>query len=162
MFYADIATSQVVRIRYSPGNRAPVAVATADRTGGPPPLAVQFEGDESYDLDEEPVTYAWNFGDGSTSTAANPTHTYASAGTFTARLTVTDALGASSSATVPITTANSPPTLERDPAAAGHEFAVGDEVDLPVVATDAEDGVLPASAVTYEQRIRHCPVRRLP
>ena len=77
MFYADIATSQVVRIRYSPGNRAPVAVATADRTAGPAPLAVQFDGDDSYDLDEEPITYAWDFGDGSTSTVANPTHTYA-------------------------------------------------------------------------------------
>ncbi len=38
-----------------------------------------------------PYTYAWVFGDGSTSTMANPTHTYAAAGTYTAILTVTDA-----------------------------------------------------------------------
>jgi PKD repeat protein len=31
-------------------------------------------------------SYLWNFGDGATSTAANPTHTYASAGTYTVTL----------------------------------------------------------------------------
>src|SRR5213596_304447 len=37
-----------------------------------------------------PYTYAWDFGDGGTSTAANPNHTYSTAGSFTAKLTVTD------------------------------------------------------------------------
>lgn len=41
-----------------------------------------------------PYTYAWNFGDTNTSTAANPTHTYAAAGTYTTTLVVTDSLGA--------------------------------------------------------------------
>jgi PKD repeat protein len=36
------------------------------------------------------TTYSWNFGDGATSTAQNPTHTYAAAGTFNVSLTVTD------------------------------------------------------------------------
>lgn len=35
------------------------------------------------------ATYAWDFGDGGTSTEANPTYTYASSGTFTVNLTVT-------------------------------------------------------------------------
>jgi PKD repeat protein/type 1 glutamine amidotransferase/plastocyanin len=40
------------------------------------------------------VEYEWNFGDGSaTSTEANPTHTYAQGGTYTATLTVTYADG---------------------------------------------------------------------
>src|SRR6266480_1592584 len=37
-----------------------------------------------------PYTYAWAFGDGATSTAANPSHTYSVAGGFTVKLTVTD------------------------------------------------------------------------
>ncbi len=37
--------------------------------------------------------YAWDFGDGSTSTVANPTHTFAKAGTFTVQLTVFDGHG---------------------------------------------------------------------
>ncbi len=40
-----------------------------------------------------PFTYAWDFGDGGTSTLPNPTHTYSSTGTYTIKLTVTDANG---------------------------------------------------------------------
>ncbi|MEY3835978.1 MAG: hypothetical protein RI989_1406 [Bacteroidota bacterium] len=40
-----------------------------------------------------PTSYLWNFGDGQTSTLANPTHTYATSGTFTVTLTVTNAAG---------------------------------------------------------------------
>ncbi len=40
-----------------------------------------------------PLTYAWTFGDGGTSTQQNPSHTYTSAGNFTVRLIVTDAGG---------------------------------------------------------------------
>ncbi|CAM4183678.1 immune inhibitor A domain-containing protein [Shewanella aquimarina] len=36
------------------------------------------------------LSYAWNFGDGQTSTAASPTHTYGAAGSYTVTLTVTD------------------------------------------------------------------------
>ena len=38
-------------------------------------------------------TYLWNYGDGSTSTGMNGSHTYAVAGNYTISLTVTDALG---------------------------------------------------------------------
>lgn len=40
-----------------------------------------------------PQQWLWDFGDGSTSTIQNPTHTYTSAGTFTVTLTVTNTLG---------------------------------------------------------------------
>ena len=40
-----------------------------------------------------PYTYQWTFGDGNSSTAANPTHTYANPGTYTVMLVVTDANG---------------------------------------------------------------------
>jgi len=39
------------------------------------------------------LSYRWAFGDGTTSTAARPTHTYDAAGTYTVQLTVTDADG---------------------------------------------------------------------
>ncbi|MBL0343451.1 MAG: PKD domain-containing protein [Bacteroidetes bacterium] len=42
------------------------------------------------------VTYLWDFGDGTTSTDQNPTHTYAIAGTYTVTLTVTNACGTNS------------------------------------------------------------------
>src|SRR5439155_7831443 len=60
---------------------------------GPPPLAVQFSSAGSFDPDNDPITYGWNFGDGTTSTAANPSHTYTTTGIFTAILTVQDNKG---------------------------------------------------------------------
>ena len=41
----------------------------------------------------EPITYRWNFGDGNTSTAPNPTHVYAESGTYTVTLEVTNCAG---------------------------------------------------------------------
>jgi subtilisin family serine protease len=43
----------------------------------------------------EPVSYAWDFGDGGASTAENPTHMYAHVGTYAVVLTATDAVGTS-------------------------------------------------------------------
>jgi PKD repeat protein len=40
-----------------------------------------------------PTSYLWNFGDGQTSTLANPTHTYGTAGSYTVTLTVTNTVG---------------------------------------------------------------------
>jgi hypothetical protein len=56
---------------------------------GPPPLTVKFQG---YVEEDEggPWKFAWDFGDGSTSTEQNPTHVYKAEGEFTAMLTVTD------------------------------------------------------------------------
>lgn len=44
-----------------------------------------------------PFTYTWSFGDGTTSTAASPTHDYSSVGTYTVKLVVTDADGCTDS-----------------------------------------------------------------
>lgn len=78
----------------SPTNRPPVAVAAASPAGGDVPLAVNFSAAGSGDLDGSIAAYAWDFGDGASSTLANPSHTYTSAGPFVAHLTLTDNSGA--------------------------------------------------------------------
>ena len=50
--------------------------------------------DRSSDPDGGVVSWAWDFGDGSTSIDRNPSHTYSASGTFQVRLTVTDGRGA--------------------------------------------------------------------
>ncbi|WP_439481413.1 PKD domain-containing protein [Cyclobacterium plantarum] len=90
-------------------NEPPVAVASADVTEGSTPLTVNFTGDESSDAEGE-VSYAWDFGTGITSTAANPTYTFESAGEYQVTLTVTDELGETNTATLTISVvANQPP-----------------------------------------------------
>ena len=70
-------------------NVPPVADANGPYTGtaGQP---VSFDGTGSSDPDGTIASYAWTFGDGNNGTGATPNHTYASAGTYTVTLTVTD------------------------------------------------------------------------
>lgn len=86
-------------------NQPPVAVASATPESGNAPLTVQFSSGGSYDSDGTIASYAWDFGDGGTSNEANPSYTYANAGTYDAVLTVTDDAGAMGSATITINVA---------------------------------------------------------
>ena len=61
---------------------------TASPTSGRPPLAVSFTNTSGGDF----TSSLWDFGDGQTSTAVNPTHTYTAAGAYTVRLTVSDSV----------------------------------------------------------------------
>jgi PKD repeat protein len=74
-------------------NRAPYADFRAMPRSGTAPLTVVFE-NRSSDPEGGPVTSMWDFGDGTTSREANPTHVYRRAGTFVVTLTVADAGGA--------------------------------------------------------------------
>lgn len=58
---------------------------TADKRSGTKPLTVNFTDQSTGDV----TSWSWNFGDGGTSTARNPSHTYGSAGDFNVSLTVT-------------------------------------------------------------------------
>lgn len=81
------------------GGVPPVASfsTSPDPASGPAPLSVSFT-DTSTD-DGQIVSRAWEFGDGATSTLANPTHTFQAPGDYQVRLTVTDDVGLTSSTT---------------------------------------------------------------
>jgi PKD repeat protein len=87
-------------------NQAPVAKIIAGTTSGNIPLTVNFDGSASSDSDGSIAAYSWSFGDGSTASGAVVSHTYTTAGNFTATLTVTDNAGAIGSNSVIITSVN--------------------------------------------------------
>ena len=70
---------------------------TASFTISPNPVtagvSVGFNGSASNDPEGSIVSYAWNFGDGSTGSGATPSHTYGAPGNYTVTLTVTDSNG---------------------------------------------------------------------
>lgn len=86
------------------GNAPPTASFTSTVDN----LTATFSSSGSSDTDGSVASYAWDFGDGGTSTQPNPQHTYTAANTYNVRLTVTDDDGATGTVTVP-TTVTAPP-----------------------------------------------------
>ena len=82
-----------------PVNGEPVAIPNGPYTGNVG-VPIVFDGRDSYDSDGGTiVSYAWDFGDGSTGDGALVSHTYANPGTYTVKLTVIDNDGNSNTAT---------------------------------------------------------------
>jgi glucose/arabinose dehydrogenase len=112
LYYPDIVDQSIKRIAYD----EPVATITATREG----RTFQFQGSGG-------VSFAWDFGDGGTSTQRTPSHTYAHDGQFTVRLRVTDGRGATGTASKEIQV-GTPPSVHIDTPAAGTTWSVGDTI----------------------------------
>ncbi|MEM1214082.1 MAG: PKD domain-containing protein [Bacteroidota bacterium] len=142
LYYTN-ALGELHKITYG-GNPAPVAVIEADRFFGPGPLTVQFSALSSYDPNNDPMSYFWEFGDGSTSDSAEPTHTFNTTNTgpqsFTVRLTATDAQGATHVAERVVSLNNTPPQVEITSFKDGDQYPLGYTSLLRLLAkvTDAE------------------------
>jgi glucose/arabinose dehydrogenase/chitodextrinase len=160
LYYPDFNGGTIRRIAYGSA-QPPVAVATGSPTSGSVPLTVNFDGSGSSDPEGGPLTYAWDLdGDGAfdDSTAVAPTYTYTQAGTYIAKLRVTDSQSLSAtSAPITIAPGDTPPTASIDAPAAGTKWKVGDTISFSGSATDPEQGTLPASAFTWDVILHHCP-----
>jgi PKD repeat protein len=100
----DKTSKEVTVTVKAPGAEPPTVEASASVTSGAAPLPVQFTA-TGHDPDgkDSDLLYKWEFGDGGTSFAQSPSHTYATPGTFTAKVTVTDTFGAEATKTLTIT-----------------------------------------------------------
>jgi len=96
------ATTNAVISGGSGNNQLPRATINGPYTGTAGG-AIAFKSTGSSDPDGTITGFSWNFGDGGTSTEANPSHVFAAAGTYTVRLTVTDNAGGAGSSTTTAT-----------------------------------------------------------
>ncbi len=109
--YSQVMGADVVLQHYQLGtgagasNLPPTASFTTSVSG----LVASVDGRASSDADGTIASYAWTFGDGSSGTGATASRTYASAGTYTITLRVTDDDGATATTTRQVTVAGSPP-----------------------------------------------------
>jgi hypothetical protein len=83
--------------------KPPVALFKYNPQTGFAPCEISFNASSSYDPDGQIVSYAWDFGGGSTGEGVNVCHTYAHKGEFAVTLRVTDNDGLSDTATARIT-----------------------------------------------------------
>ncbi|WP_405819804.1 PQQ-dependent sugar dehydrogenase [Streptomyces sp. NBC_00838] len=144
------------RVEYLAGsNRSPVARAAADKTSGPTPLAVSFSSEGSADPEGGALSYAWDFGDGTKSTDADPSHTYTEAGTYRPTLTVTDPEGLTGSASLVVTAGNTAPTVTLTTPTDGELFSWGESVPFSVTVSDPEDGTVDCAKVKVTYLLGH-------
>ncbi|MEV4254931.1 PQQ-dependent sugar dehydrogenase [Spirillospora sp. NPDC049652] len=161
LFGVDVIDGRVVRWVYEGGNNPPVAAIRSDTVSGRLPLTVRLDGSASSDADGDlPLAYDWDLdGDGTygDSHDAAPTATFTRAGTYEVGLRVTDARGASDTATLRITAASTPPVARITAPAAGLTWQVGDRIAFAGTGTDAEDGTLTGNALHWQLIMHHCP-----
>ncbi|MEZ0312914.1 MAG: FG-GAP-like repeat-containing protein [Myxococcota bacterium] len=99
----NVATQQVTfAVGASPTSPPQAAITAGPLTSGDPPLTVSFDGSGSTDNDRL-FRWEWYFGDGSTATGRQVSHTYISGGSYTAMLLVRDNEGGVATATQQIT-----------------------------------------------------------
>ena len=102
----NVTDTATININVNPvPNVPPIAVASVTPASGKQGTIFQFTGDQSSDPDNTPgppITYLWDFGDGGTSTLANPSHAFSATGNRTVQLQVKDAANGTNTATVQV------------------------------------------------------------
>lgn len=142
----DFDTKVVTITVSAPPNVPPTAAIGSSGAGGIAPYAVSFDGSGSSDPDGTIASYAWNFGNGQTATTASASATYATPGTFTATLTVTDNQGATGTATKTIVVAAVPNVL---PTAVAQVVSIAGTIPLVVNLSGANSTDSDGTIVSY-------------
>ena len=154
LYYLNIFPGELRRITYSATSHPPIAQASASATQGVAPLQVQFSSAGSSDPDGDPLTFQWDFGDGTASSVANPDKTFAVRGVYTVRLTVSD--GVTQIAATPIVIqVGVPPVLTVSAPTNGALYRAGDTITYSASAVDFAGRTLADSAFTTEVRFHH-------
>ena len=154
VYYINIYPAAMYRITYSTSNHVPEAQSSASETDGDEPLIVQFSSAGSNDPDGSPVTYLWDFGDGTTSTQASPSKTYTEPGRYSITLTVSD--GTLQAQAPPLTVqVGTPPEITIAAPLEDALYSAGETISYSASAVDGDGNTLGASAFTTDVVFHH-------
>lgn len=136
------------------GNQALVAKATQSALFGVSPLTVQFDASTSTDPEGSPLTYSWNFGDGSPlSSSVNPVHTFttpnANSTLYSVVLTVMDDSAATKSITLLVSVNNTPPIISSTSVSGMNTFPNSGNLTVSLTA-NVTDNETANSLLTYK------------
>ncbi|WP_415953557.1 ThuA domain-containing protein [Streptomyces sp. KLOTTS4A1] len=132
--------SALYRIENAEDGFSPLAEVRADKTSGAVGLKVDFTGSAT-DADSTELTYAWDFGDGTTAEGPTATHQYKKAGTYNVTFTATDPEGNTGSANSRIVVGNTAPTVKIEVPGNGSMASFGTPIPFKVTVTDPEETI---------------------
>jgi cytochrome c len=139
--------ARLVRVDYQSANRTPRARIEGSNRFGREPLTVQLSALTSTDKDGDPLRYEWTATNAantlerrSLGEGAELQTTFDAAGIYNVQLVVTDPMGASDTAVVPVIVGNTTPEVRFLEPRDGDFYNPAGSVNYRVVVTDAEDG----------------------
>jgi glucose/arabinose dehydrogenase len=145
LYVTSIYPPEIKRICFG-GNLKPVISVSPEVVYGIGELEINFDASQSYDPEGQPLTFEWDFGDGSIGNGSQISHTYTPNGSemenFQTTLVVTDPEGASSEQVIPVSLNNTPPTAEITSINEGEFYAIDAPTLMNLIAesNDAESG----------------------
>lgn len=152
IYYCSLFPSFVKKICFG-GNRKPVVEVNPEIVYGHSPLEVSFSTEGSYDPEGDPLSFFWEFCDGTVSTDANPVHTFYSENevleTCTVRVTVSDTSGAFTVRDVFVSLNNTPPSANITSIEEGELYSIRAPTTMRLVA-EVEDAEHGAEEMTYD------------
>jgi hypothetical protein len=156
LYYLAFQAKRLLRISFVGGsNRQPVAIASVAPDNGEAPLDVTLDGSASSDPDGSPLSYSWELGDGEQSHQAVVRHRYP-AGTYLARLTVSDPQGAAGELRdFRIVSGNTRPSPIIQEPSPNRRYSVGEFITFAGIGVDPEDGVVPCERLTWTVIFHH-------
>ncbi len=154
IYYLTIFPGKLYKITYSTINQPPIVAENSDKTSGNSPLTVNFSSSGSSDPEGVTLNYSWDFGDGTTSTQANPQKIYNQKGKFNAQLTVSD--GVNSSQALPITIqVGIPPNVSILSPLNSASYTAGESISYSSQATDSNNQTIVDSGISTQVIFHH-------
>ncbi|MEM9928929.1 MAG: c-type cytochrome, partial [Bacteroidota bacterium] len=140
--------ARLMRIRFNPGNRAPVAGMEVAHTIGATPFLLKADAGSSLDYDGDDLTVSWFLDDKKIGEGMELNHTIDTDGQYTLAAVIDDGQGNSSRKEMPVLAGNTVPEVNINIAGNRSFFFPNEPLAYAVQVEDPEDGAIDPAAIT--------------